>query len=102
MEAQQAVPLAANHVTPSGANKHWLGSYVQLVRLLRLAFRNSWGVDLSDEELANALFIKLAPYDSEQADDALQALAEYLVSAWLAQQAKPPSEIAAITDVSTG
>lgn len=38
------------------------------------------------EDLEQQLRVEWAPYDPEQAEEALAALAEFLVAAWLRQQ----------------
>ncbi len=43
-----------------------------------------------EEDLAKKLDAKLAPYDPKKAEEALEALAEFLVSVWLRQRGLPP------------
>jgi len=44
------------------------------------------------EDLAERLTVELAPYDPDKAEEALEALAEFLVSAYLRRRAKKRAE----------
>lgn len=46
----------------------------------------------ADEDLAKKLDAKLAPYDAKKAEEALEALAEFLVSVWLRRRGHPPTQ----------
>lgn len=46
----------------------------------------------SEEDLAKKLEARLAPYDAQKAEEALEALAEFLVAVWLRQRGRPPSQ----------
>lgn len=39
-----------------------------------------------EEDLAPRLQVRFSPYDAEAADEALEALAEFLVTVWLRRQ----------------